>query len=395
MLVVGAGLAGLSAADELVRAGYEPIVLEARERVGGRVHSRTLDNGAVVEMGAEFILPGCTEVLGLVERFGLGLWDKGMRYGQREPRGVEVTRGALEEASILIDEALREGREGTARELLADLPLDAGAREAITARAEVSAAAPAELVPAVELGGLARLSDEPAPSVAGGNGRVAEALAAELGGDVVHLGEPVRGLAWGEGGVVARTDEGEVRAQACIVAVPASVLGRIEFDPALPADLADAIASIDYGHAAKLFVPLRADAPPSATLSVPDRYWAWTATGGGAEVQPVLNAFAGSAPALERLGVGDGPRVWTERLAALRPDLDLDTGDALLSTWDDQSWSAAAYSLEPAPATCARIAAGAGPLLFAGEHVAPEYGALMEGAVRSGRAAAERVAAAP
>ena len=99
MLVVGAGLAGLSAADELVRAGYEPIVLEARERVGGRVHSRTLDNGAVVEMGAEFILPGCTEVLGLVERFGLGLWDKGMRYGQREPRGVEVTRGALEAAT--------------------------------------------------------------------------------------------------------------------------------------------------------------------------------------------------------------------------------------------------------------------------------------------------------
>ncbi len=328
VIVVGAGLAGLSAADELVRGGHDAVVLEARERVGGRVHSRALEvNGesAVVEMGAEFILPGCTEVLGLVDRFALGLWDKGMRYGTREPRGVEVTDGALEEASVLIDEALREGREGTARELLDDLPIAAGAREAILARAEVSAAAPADRVPAVELGGLARLSAEPAPSVAGGNQRLALALAEELG-DRVHLREPVRGLSWGEAGVVARTDAGEVEADACIVAVPTTVIGRIEFDPPLPAELAGALASIEYGHAAKLFVPLASPAPPSATLSVPDRYWAWTATGPGPEVQPVLNAFAGSAPALERLGVerGRGGAEWAERLAALRPDLDLD-----------------------------------------------------------------------
>jgi monoamine oxidase len=73
--VVGAGLAGLAAADALATAGIEPVVLEARDRVGGRVHSRELDNGAVVEMGAEFILPGCTAVLETAERFGLGLWD--------------------------------------------------------------------------------------------------------------------------------------------------------------------------------------------------------------------------------------------------------------------------------------------------------------------------------
>ena len=43
--------------------------------------SQTLDNGAVVELGAEFILPRNTLVRELVARFGLGLWDKGMRYG--------------------------------------------------------------------------------------------------------------------------------------------------------------------------------------------------------------------------------------------------------------------------------------------------------------------------
>lgn len=391
VVVIGAGFAGLSAADELLRAGHEPIVLEARDRVGGRVHSRVLPNGAVVEMGAEFILPGCTEVLGLVERFGLGLWDKGVCYGRREPRGpgVEVAEGDLAEASLLIDEALREGREGTARELLDDLPIHAGAREAILARCEVSAAASADLVPAGELGGLARLSDEPAPSVAGGNQRIALALAASLGSRV-QFGEPVRAVGWGDEGVVVRTDAGEIRAEGCIVAVPATVVSRIDFEPALPAELADAIGAVEYGHAAKLFVPLLATAAPSAVLSVPDRYWVWTATGASPEVQPVLNAFAGSAPALEKLGVERGAGEWVDRLVALRPDLELDPdpASAVLSTWDDEEWTRAAYSLHPTAAVRERITAGVGPIKFAGEHLAAEHGALMEGAIRSGREAA-------
>ena len=56
--VVGAGLAGLAAGEALLRAGWDVVVLEARDRVGGRVWSRELADGSVVEMGAEFILPG-------------------------------------------------------------------------------------------------------------------------------------------------------------------------------------------------------------------------------------------------------------------------------------------------------------------------------------------------
>ena len=87
--VIGAGLAGLAAADGLHRAGVEVVVLEARERVGGRVWSQRLPNGAIVEMGAEFILPGNTVVEATAERLGLGLWAKGMAYGRREPRGTD------------------------------------------------------------------------------------------------------------------------------------------------------------------------------------------------------------------------------------------------------------------------------------------------------------------
>jgi monoamine oxidase len=392
--VIGAGLAGLAAADALTSAGHEPVVLEARDRVGGRVHSRTLDNGAVIEMGAEFILPGCDSVLELAARFGLGLWDKGMRYGKREPRGVDVTEAEIGEAVVAVETALGSGgvaSDETVRGLLERLEIDDGAREAILARAEVSAAASADQVPATELALLARVSDLPAPGIAGGNQRLATALAEAIGAGAVHFGEPVRSITASESGVIVGTDTDETAADACIVAVPASVVERISFDPILPNAVIAALASITYGHAAKLFIPLRVAAPPSATLSVPDRYWAWTATGDGDLGQPVISAFAGSEASLRGLKVEDGMAGWVARLIALRPDLEFEPEGALLSTWDDDPWVRAAYSVE--------IGDRAGDLLtrpnafgriaFAGEHLGGEMSALMEGAIRSGRRAAE------
>jgi monoamine oxidase len=192
--------------------------------------------------------------------------------------------------------------------------------------------------------------------------------------------------------VIAATAAGEHEAAACIVAVPATVLGRIAFAPELPPTLAETLGSIRYGHAAKLFVPLASPAPPSATLSVPERYWAWTATGTDDRTQPVVSAFAGSPAALERLEVESGPGAWLESLERLRPDLDLEPDGAVLSTWDDDPWAGAAYSLEPAPLVRRELAEPIGRLAFAGEHLAPEFAGLMEGALRSGRHAAARVA---
>jgi monoamine oxidase len=389
--VVGAGLAGLAAADAISAAGHEPVVLEARERVGGRAHSRTLDNGAVAEMGAEFILPGCTEVTALAERLGLGLWDKGMRYGRRIPRGVDVPEGALEAAVATIDAALAAGEEEgeSVRALLERLDIDPGAREAILARAEVSAAAPADLVPAGELGLLARVSDLPAPGIAGGNQLLAEALADAVGRERVHLGDPVRSIADEGERLAIATEAGSIAADRCVVAVPATVIGTIRFEPALPGPVADALGSIVYGHAAKLFVPLESQVPCSATLAVNDRYWAWTASAADeTAAQPLVSAFAGSPDALQRLDVASGPGNWAKRLAALRPDLALETGRAILSTWDDDEWARAAYSVTAPASALGLLARPHGRIAFAGEHLGGEMSALMEGAIRSGRAAA-------
>ena len=72
--VIGAGLAGLSAAYDLQRAGWNVTVLEARERVGGRVYSvRSFSNGLVAEAGGEFIEDNHIRMLALAKQFDLKL----------------------------------------------------------------------------------------------------------------------------------------------------------------------------------------------------------------------------------------------------------------------------------------------------------------------------------
>jgi monoamine oxidase len=399
--VVGAGLAGLAAADQLQHAGAEVVVLEARDRVGGRVWSRTLPSGSVVEMGAEFILPGNDVLLGMVERFGLGLWWKGMRYGDREPRGgIGVDRESLVAGATAVGAALRtrpaDAPPTSVAAFLDGLELPPGVREAITARLEVSSANDARVVDSGELSGLAAHSDDPCPSVAGGNQRLAQALVSGLRSDALHLSSPASRVAWTEDGARVSAGGAELDVDACVVAVPATVIGRIAFEPSLPQRTAAAMAGVRYGHAAKLFVPLSAVPEPSAVLSVPERYWTWTATGSDDRVQPVVSCFAGSSGALERLRLTAGAARWIASLARLRPDLALQPDDAVLSTWDDDRWVGAAYST----ATVDRprvedLTAPVGPLFFCGEHTAGPYAALMEGALRSGVRAAAQVLGRP
>jgi monoamine oxidase len=412
--VIGAGFAGLAAAVALADAGVEPLVLEARERVGGRVHSRRLHNGAVVELGAEFVEHEHQTLVATARRLDLAMAPTGMAYGDREPRGgLGVDRATLLAEVDRLRRLLAErpdlatgsggssppDREAPGRSVAAvleELPLDPGARQAIEARLQVSAGQPVgQLAAAVLHHAGSTFSTRQSMRVAGGNQRIALRLAERLPG-AVHLGVPAQAVAWSERGVRVAVAGAELAADACVLAVPASVIGRIRFDPPLPAWKAEALQRVVYGHAAKLFVALRRVPPPSAVLSVPDHYWTWTARGADGTVQPVVSAFAGSSPALAALAVTAGPATWLERLRALRPDLELDRG-ALLSTWDDDPWVQAAYSTRaPAfrPGDPDLLARPTGPLQFAGEHTAGPWSGLMEGALRSGqRAAAELLAA--
>lgn len=387
---MGAGFAGLAAADELHRAGAEVTVLEARDRVGGRVWSVPFAGG-VAERGAEFILPGNESVRAAAERLGLGLVRKGTLYGDRELRGaVPVTREEVGAAlQRIADAPPRRGDGRTLAEALAAYELPEGVAEAIRARIEVSCAYPAnDLDASVLAEGAAAFGEFDSYTVEGGNDRIARSLAENLG-DRVRLMSPVRRVAWSEGEVRVRAGTHVAVAEAAVIAVPVAVMGSITFDPPLRPDK----PKVDYGQAAKLFVALKAPVSPSQTLSVPGRWWCYTQLGADGRPAPFVAAFAGSPGALERLEVCAGPARWLAELERLRPDLELDRETAVVSTWHDDPWARAAYSAESAsrPIDTEAWRRPVGPLAFAGEHTAGEWHGLMEGALRSGVRAAQQL----
>jgi monoamine oxidase len=126
-------------------------------------------------------------------------------------------------------------------------------------------------------------------------------------------------------------------------------------------------------------------------MSVPNRYWCWTATQADGRVAPVLNCFAGSPSALAGLEVSAGPATWIARVGELRPELAPIPPAAVLTTWHDDPWAQGAYRAQGLVAVDdSRLEAPVDGLHFAGEYSAGPWSGLMEGALRSGlRAAAE------
>lgn len=397
VVVVGAGFAGLAAADALRAGGAEVTVLEARDRVGGRVWSVPFGEGAVVERGAEFILPGYEAMESLAARFGIGLVLKGTPYGRRIPVGDEaVTQEELEAVFARIG-AAPVAAGGSVAEAVDALGLEPRMATLVENRIATSNGHPSEdLEAAVLEEGASTFGDFDNFTLAGGNQELAKALAAELG-DAVHLGEPVRRVRWSDAGVTLATHAGEIEAEAAVIAIPTAPLAEIEFEPPLEGATAEALRAVVYGQNSKLFVRLRSPAPPSAIVSVAGHFWSYTQLGADGEPAPFLVGYTGTAAAIEALGGNDEPERWHAALLALRPDLDLDPDPAaaLLSSWHEDPWVRGSYSARSvsSPLRDADLARPLGPLHFAGEHTAGEWHGLMEGALRSGLRAAGQVLA--
>jgi monoamine oxidase len=396
VVVIGAGFAGLAAADLLRANGAEVTVLEARDRVGGRVWSVPFgDAGAVVERGAEFILPGYDTMEALAGRFGIPLVRKGTPYGRRVPAGEEaVPQGDLEAAFERIGRAEPRPGASVAEEVDA-LGLGAHLSAFIRTRVAISNGHPSEDLEASVLAeGASTFGEFENYTLQGGNMRLAEALAGELG-ELVHLSSPVRRVRWSEDGVTVGTDAGELAADAVVIAIPSAPLADVEFDPPLTGPTADALGAIVYGQNAKLFLPLRAPAPPSAIMSVAGHFWTYTQLRADGEPAPFLVSYTGTTAAIEALVEREGPEHWVAATVALRDDLDLDPdpANALVSCWHADPWVRGAYSARSlaSPIRDEDLVKPIGPLTFAGEHTAGEWHGLMEGALRSGRRAAEQV----
>ena len=98
--MVGAGLAGLAAARILTDAGWDVTVVEARERVGGRIWTVRLDNDEIAEMGAEWVMPGDAELRSWADRFGVAMVEAGIDYLRREPRGPGASSQGEQDAFL-------------------------------------------------------------------------------------------------------------------------------------------------------------------------------------------------------------------------------------------------------------------------------------------------------
>jgi monoamine oxidase len=400
VVVVGAGFAGLSAAFRLHGWGIPSVVLEARDRVGGRVWTTRLDNGEPAELGAEWIEEHERAVQGLAGELGLELAGTGVDYRRRRAVGALAASGEDQERALQVARAALAGRPMDAAypslgAFVRSLPLDEPQRATLVARLQGTCARDLDEVSLRVAergtfdGGSGRYF-----RVAAGNQSIAVEMAKRL--PDVRLRHVVQRIRSREDivHVEGTTPQGgfSLRATAVVVAVPAPLAASLRFVPALPAEVGRALDELPMGDASKLAVATTGVPPLRALQEVAAPFWCWTALGAD-RPRRVITAFAGSPEAQINLAITSGHAgVWLRRLAEINPDLPL-VGEPVLATWGDDPFARGCYSCFDDASWDRKqlLAAPVGRVAFAGEHTAGLSSGTMNGAVESGHRTASWV----
>jgi monoamine oxidase len=258
LIVVGAGLSGLVSALGLQEGGHEVTVLEARDRVGGRVLSlrEGFRDGQYADIGAEIIYQGQDRIVELVERFGLTLTPH-MSLGTHLPDllmdGRRLDRAETAEVVSELRETYRE-RPPEPYESVA-----AWGRRArvgrwtyalMEAMVQSTPVAPLRLADASEFNPHLGWGHG-YRKIGGGNDQLPRRISASLD---VRLGDPVRVVGWSAAGVTVETDRESHRADRVLVCVPGPLTTEIGFDPPLPEEKVRALLALRYGTGARLAV---------------------------------------------------------------------------------------------------------------------------------------------
>lgn len=438
VLVVGAGLAGLTAARELTAAGRSVLVLEARERVGGRILNEDIGDGKIVEMGGQWAGPSQDKVLGLAAELGIGTfptYDTGRKVLYFNGKRGTYT-GTIPRISplVLIDVGQAQARlEALARRVPTDAPWTAvnaerldgqtfetwirrhtastSARKLLALGAEaVFAAEPGDLSMLHVLfyshasGSFQRLIDTTGGAqqdrFTGGSALIAHRLAARLG-DVIRLNAAVGRIEVAGDTVTATTAAGQFEGRQIIVTTPPLLAGRIHYQPALPAWRDQLTQRTPMGSVIKCHVIY--DEP----------FWradglSGQATGDGTGSRVVFDNSPpdGSPGILLAFLEGDEARRLGREPLAVRRQTVIDSlvryfgpragkpERYLELDWQQEKWSGGCYGTLFGPNVWTRyghaLREAIGPIHWAGTETASVWSGYMDGAIRSGeRAAAE------
>jgi monoamine oxidase len=417
VIVVGAGMAGLAAALDLVDRGLETLVIEASPRPGGRV--RTLREpflqGQFAEAGASRIPDTHTLTLSYVRRFGLEpdpfYPTSGRRMyligGRRLAHPLDLGRVHLrlraDERRATLDQlweryVMQPGRSISDRDADSITFTEFLRRQGASPGAQRLLWLPWELPAKDGSSALWTLRDSLADEnettrlkIRGGSDRLPIAMAAALGGRIVY-GSPVESITQGGSGVTVRSRGREFAADRAVVAVSAPAMRRIRFDPDLPTPKRAAAESLRYDSVVRTYHQFggraweRGGWNGFATTDHPDDVWHPT------HDQPGPAGILMSYMLGSRARESDG---WSRVLARMQrafPGL----GEPIRShvvDWSKEEWIWGPYAFQSPGQMLGlgRAAEAEGRIHFAGEHLSgrPSW---MQGAIESGLRAAREAA---
>jgi Monoamine oxidase len=439
VIVVGAGLAGLVAARQLVAARRNVLVLEARDRVGGRTANASIGAGKVTEMGGQWVGPTQDRVLALarelrIETFptyyeGRSLLDLGgkqRRYKGTIPRlaphvlfDLDRARRKLKKAASRVpaeapwtapkaeqldSQTLATWVRKAARTKKARRLLEIATGTVMgTGTAELSLLWMLSYVNAA--GGFDALIDTEGGAqqdrFVGGSQLISQRLAEDLGEGVV-LSAPVRGIAQDGAGLRVEADGVSARAQRVIVAVPPPLAARISFAPSLG------------GRRDQLTQRMAHGALTKCAAVYPEPFWRAEGLTGQAVTDrgPVATTFDNSPPdgspgvllgfiagaeAIRHARLSEAERrsVVLESFTRLFGPDAAQPGIYLETAWAEEEWSRGGPVCSFGPGALAQygeaLCRPTGRVHWAGAETATVWCGYMDGAVRSGERAAEEV----